>query len=127
MTDRDDKPVGYRNPPKHTRWKRGQSGNPRGRPKGSKNTKTLLREVLDANVTVNAPEGPRTVPMRKAILLGQAAKAAKGDPRAAALILGLEERFDAEDSTLDAERPLSSTDTEILEAFLKQKRGHDDD
>ncbi len=38
--------VGYRKPPKHTRFKPGQSGNPRGRPKGTKNLKTDLIEEL---------------------------------------------------------------------------------
>ncbi len=33
-------PVGYCKPPKRTRFQPGQSGNPRGRPKGTKNLKT---------------------------------------------------------------------------------------
>jgi len=43
---RDEQPVGYGNPPKESRFKKGQSGNRRGRPKGSKNLKTDLTEEL---------------------------------------------------------------------------------
>lgn len=41
MTDKQDK-IGYMNPPKHSRFRPGQSGNPRGRKKGSINTLPLL-------------------------------------------------------------------------------------
>ena len=44
----DDYEVGYGKPPRHTWFKKGQSGNPRGRPCGSKNLKTLLSEALRA-------------------------------------------------------------------------------
>jgi hypothetical protein len=41
-----DYDVGHAKPPKHTRFQPGQSGNPRGRPKGTKNLKTDLIEEL---------------------------------------------------------------------------------
>ena len=42
----DEYDVGYKKPPKRTQFKPGQSGNPRGRPKGTKNLKTDLAEAL---------------------------------------------------------------------------------
>jgi len=42
----------YRSPPRHTQFKPGQSGNPKGRPKGSKNLKTLFEKELNKKVTV---------------------------------------------------------------------------
>ncbi len=42
-----DHPVGYGNPPLKSRFKEGQSGNRRGRPRGSKNRKTILREIAN--------------------------------------------------------------------------------
>ncbi len=49
--------VGYGKPPRHSRFKPGQSGNPKGRKRGSKSTGTLLREILDEKVVVR--EGNR--------------------------------------------------------------------
>ncbi|MBN9437466.1 DUF5681 domain-containing protein [Bosea sp. (in: a-proteobacteria)] len=44
--------VGHGRPPVATRFKPGQSGNPKGRPKASKNLSTLAREKLQAKVSV---------------------------------------------------------------------------
>lgn len=47
----DDDPgangVGYGNPPQHTRFQRGQSGNPRGRPRGAKGRKQIVGEIAN--------------------------------------------------------------------------------
>lgn len=44
--------VGYGRPPEATRFKAGQSGNPKGRPKGSHNFQTLLDDEMQARVPV---------------------------------------------------------------------------
>jgi hypothetical protein len=48
----DEYEVGYRKPPKHSRFQKGQSGNPRGKPHGRKNSATLLKQALLASVLV---------------------------------------------------------------------------
>jgi hypothetical protein len=45
--DERDYPVGYGKPPPHSRFVKGQSGNPRGRPPGAKNMKTLLTKAMN--------------------------------------------------------------------------------
>jgi Family of unknown function (DUF5681) len=50
MTDESN--PGYKRPPKATRFKAGASGNPRGRPKGSRNLKTDLTKLLKKRITV---------------------------------------------------------------------------
>ena len=74
--------VGYREPPVHTRFKKGQSGNPRGRPRGSKNNATLLREALDQTVAINENGRRRHIRSREAMYTQLANKAAQGDHRA---------------------------------------------
>jgi len=60
--------VGYGKPPRHTRFKKGQSGNPRGRPCGSKNLSSLLSEALNEPVIVAENGRRRKISKRQAII-----------------------------------------------------------
>ena len=53
--------TGYRNPPKHTQFRKGQSGNKKGRPKGSKNLSTVLMEAAGDRVTATIDGKPRRI------------------------------------------------------------------
>lgn len=86
MPDNDDSDVdgkseelvGYGRPPRNTRWRKGQSGNPSGRPKGSRNLHTEVIEALTAPVEVIV--GGKTVTMSKfAAVLNAAIARAKSD------------------------------------------------
>jgi hypothetical protein len=81
--------VGYGKPPRHTRFQKGRSGNPRGRPKGTPNIATALRRALQEWVTVN--EGGTTRRMRKldVAIRQQINKAAAGDAQAFKLLAQL--------------------------------------
>lgn len=90
--------VGYGKPPKETRFKPGVSGNPKGRPKGSKNKRPALHEerlkeiILDeAYRTIDVRDGDRTitVPMAQAVVRSLAVNAAKGRTRAQELFTTL--------------------------------------
>lgn len=83
--------VGYGRPPAHTRFTPGQSGNPAGRPAGRKNFATLLQEALDQQMAVSVGRRRRVVTRREAAAFRLAMKAAKGDPRAIAIVLRIEE------------------------------------
>ena len=74
--------LGYCKPPKHTRFKPGQSGNPKGRKPGSKNVMTVLEETLFATVKVRENGKVRRVPAIQACLLNLRNQAIKGDPKA---------------------------------------------
>lgn len=88
--------VGYGKPPRHTQFKPGKSGNPRGRPRGSKNFATPLDQELSSKVTVNEGGKRRTLAKRSVIVKRLVNKAAEGDDRAINTILkqqaGLEKK-----------------------------------
>jgi hypothetical protein len=66
--DERDYEVGYGKPPRHTRFELGRSGNPRGRPGGSKNLLTLLNEALSEPVIVVENGRRRKIAKRQAII-----------------------------------------------------------
>jgi hypothetical protein len=75
--------VGYGRPPEGSRFKKGTSGNPRGRPKHSKNLKTIIRDTLTSKVTVREGERTRRVSVLEGIVLRQVEAALKGNEKAA--------------------------------------------
>ena len=82
-----DYEVGYRKPPGHTRFKKGQSGNPKGRPAGAKNLSTLLSEALNEPVVVTENGGHRKITKRQAIIKQLVNQSATADWRAILLDL----------------------------------------
>ena len=85
--------VGYSRPPVETRFRKGSSGNPRGRPKGSKSAKALLELALSAPVTITEGGMPKVIEQRTALFKALVAKAIKGDTRSAALVIKLMDQF----------------------------------
>jgi hypothetical protein len=71
--------IGYGRPPKHTQFVKGQSGNPKGRPKGSQNLGTLLEKIIRQRVTVTERGRTRDISKAEAILTQLMGKALRGD------------------------------------------------
>jgi len=79
--------VGYGKPPGRTRFVKGQSGNPAGRPKGSQNLSTILNKVGRERVRVTENGRVRYITKNEATMLQLMNKAAAGDLNAARLLL----------------------------------------
>jgi Family of unknown function (DUF5681) len=73
--------VGYCNPPVHTRFKPGQSGNPSGRAKGSQNLKTIFNKILDEEISLREGSEVKKVTKAEALVRGMVVGALKGDQR----------------------------------------------
>ncbi len=113
----NDDDVGFGKPPRHTQFKPGQSGNPAGRPKGTKNLKTDLEEELRELITIREGGNQKIVSKQRAMLKSLTAKAVQGDPRAAAIVIDMMYRLLHEDDAEDTSRGPSPDDKAILKAF----------
>ena len=80
--NRSDYEIGFGRPPKATQFKKGTSGNKKGRPKGTKNIATLFHEAMHQRVVISENGQRRTVTKIEAALIQFANKAATGDPKA---------------------------------------------
>jgi Family of unknown function (DUF5681) len=74
--------VGYGNPPKHWQFKKGTSGNKKGRPKGTKNLATLFHQEMNRRVIISENGQRRTITKAEAAIKQFVNKAATGDPKA---------------------------------------------
>jgi len=83
MNNQDKHRVGYMSPPKHTRFKKGSSGNPGGRPKKQDNIYTLLQRVLKRKVRLQGTG--RQMQIREALIRKLRDLALSGDQRALSL------------------------------------------
>jgi precorrin-4 methylase len=108
--------VGYGRPPCHTRFVKGQSGNPRGRPPGAKNLSTLLSEALNETVIVTENGGRRKVTKRQAIITQLVNRSATADFRAIKILLDIVRDIErqTEPSTPEAS-DFSEADEKVIE------------
>jgi hypothetical protein len=88
-----DDTVGYGRPPKATQFKKGKSGNPKGRPKGSRPVGAVLQEILGQRIAVTENGKTRRLPALEVMLRRLANDAMRSEPVALKLILSLFDRY----------------------------------
>lgn len=120
-------PVGYRRPPKHTQFKPGQSGNPRGRSPQSRNLGTIVRQVLDEQIPIRKGGRVRPMPTIEALFRSLLARAFKGDLKAltALVVMIKQSGYGTEVTEITPELP-RGTDHEAIIADFLSRTGVDD-
>jgi hypothetical protein len=121
--DERDYEVGYGKPPQHTRFVKGQSGNPRGRPPGGKNMKTLLSKALNELVVVAENGGRRKVSKREAIITQLVNRSAKADFKAIQILLGLLRDIEGDADPHSSDPTFTETDQQIIQQIRARLRG----
>lgn len=116
-----DYEVGYGKPPKATQFKTGQSGNSKGRSRGSLNAVTLMQQVVSERVTVVEKGQEKSMSMLEVLLRRMVNKAAAGDLKAIPMVLTLVEQGLSEN---EEGTPQSEKDQLLLHsALLKMRQG----
>ena len=110
-----DYEIGYGKPPRHTRFQRGRSGNPNGRPKGAQNLATLLSEALNEMVTVAENGRRRKISKRQAIITQLINRSAQADLKATQILLPVMQDVERRSETAPAEADFDAADQKVIE------------
>ena len=118
--------VGYGKPPRHSRFAKGQSGNPRGRPAGAKNLSTLLSDALNETVVVTENGGRRKVSKRQAIITQLVNRSATADFRAIKILLDILRKIEVQNESASPETSaFGEADEKVLEGLkARLAKGH---
>ena len=121
--DERDYEVGYGKPPRYTRFAKGQSGNPHGRPAGAKNMKTLLNKALNELVIVTEHGGRRKVSKREAIVTQLVNRSANADFKAIPIVLGMLGDIEGDTDPHASEPTFTEADQQIIQRIRARLRG----
>jgi adenylosuccinate synthase len=115
--------VGRGNPPKDTQFRKGTSGNPKGRPKGSKNLSTYLMEAARDQVAATVGGKSRRISKIQATAMQLATKAASGDQAAINKFLDWMDEIETRAAAArPAQFPLSEPDMEVIRATYERMK-----
>ena len=116
-----DYELGYMKPPKSGQFKPGQSGNPKGRPSGSKNIYKLLDDIVNEKIHMTKNGKPVKISKKQAMLLQATNKAVQGDLKALQTLLPvMAEADNKNDELAKAATAIRQDDIEILKQYLKE-------
>lgn len=125
----DDRKVGYRRPPVHTRFKPGKSGNPKGRPKGQRNLTSEVEKAMAMPVPVTVNGRRKNVRTLTALVWRLREKALGGDHKSLLLLINLIQSSQGEEKGHGSLSALLAEDAAILRdvGLLGSTGGGDDD
>lgn len=119
-SDVGEQEVGYGSPPRHTRFKPGRSGNPKGRPRSVNNLSTDVRNALKAPIKLRSEGRVRNISTQEGALRLLREKALKGDARALDRLLEFAARFNNDPLEQNGSAIVSGDDKAILDAYAAE-------
>ena len=121
MADENDSyQVGYGKPPGASQFQKGVSGNPKGRPKGTKNLSTIVLQESRQKVRVKGPRGSRTVTKLQAVVMQLGNKSAQGDLRASREFIALVQRSEESAASGAGTIPVHELDQQVMENLRRR-------
>jgi hypothetical protein len=115
-----DYEVGYGKPPLHSRFKKGQSGNPRGRPLFPKSLAADLLEAMNQRVVVAENGRRRRLTKRQAMIAQLVNKSATADLRATKMLLDMLREIETQAQAASPVQPAHADVIEQLKAKLRR-------
>jgi hypothetical protein len=122
-----DYSIGYGKPPITSRFKPGETGNAKGRPKGHKNLKTLIRQAMTARIVIQEGSSKRGVSKIEGVVLRQLQNALKGNDRAAMAVIRMAHQLGFLDDVADGKEAgveLTAADERILKELIARRKGN---
>ena len=115
--------IGYRRPPPSGRFKKGTSGNPRGRPKGSSNFQALLEKELAQKIVVTEGGKKKSLTRLQAMVKRLVAGALQGDQKQLLALVEILRRMGSL-APEDPEHLLPDNYEAILDAYVDSRRNN---
>jgi hypothetical protein len=115
--------VGYGRPPVHSRFKPGQSGNPKGRRKGQRNVRTVVDGELSQRIKVREGNRTRSLTKLDAFVVTLVNAALKGDAKACASLINLLRSLGmtGEPPAANDQKPYTADDEGLIADFLRRQ------
>lgn len=115
--------VGFGHPPHHAQFKKGHSGNPKGRPKGSKNVSTYIDEELKRIVTVTENGKRKKIPKAKALAKRVVNGAVAGETKMVPMLLNRDQaQADQQANGPSLAMPFTADDEAVIKSIVDRIR-----
>jgi hypothetical protein len=121
ISDSTEPAIGYGNPPKATRFQKGVSGNPRGRPKGARNFTSIVATTLGEHVVVNENGQRKAITKLEAAVKQLVNRAAGGEARSIQMLIGLLQASEARPPQIDPAQPTQADEPVLRELQRRLK------
>jgi hypothetical protein len=113
-----DYEIGYGRPPVATRFRPGDVGNPKGRPKRGKPVGQIIHDAMMTPVRIDVNGKPKTMTAQEVIIHNLVRSAARGDTKAIHTLFALKARYQESAETTLMPSDLEPNDRKIIEEYL---------